>query len=177
LDASIPSRNWSSGEGALRRRAGGAGGKGSISDHTDGDVGSNTLGWAGKSPSLTAPVRGRGRGHADNGLCGCDVFSWERPVEGRVEAEHTAILGNQPVPPLSPGRGPCRLPAGWRGFTTITHLRASNSPLLLVTGLARCSSPGAVLLNFVASELEAREIRWALPVQVRPFGFSAFRCH
>src|ERR1039457_2996248 len=42
-------------EGAPQRRAGGAGGQGLISDHTDGDVGSNTLGRAGKSPSLSLP--------------------------------------------------------------------------------------------------------------------------
>jgi hypothetical protein len=58
----------------------------------------------------------------------------------------------------------------WRGFTTITNLRAANLPLLLVTGLALYSRPGAVLLMFVASELEAREIRRALPVQVQPSG-------
>ena len=52
--------------------------------------------------------------------------------------------GQSPVP-----NARARRPAfqWWRGFRTITHLRAINPTKLLVTGLALCSRPDAALLE------------------------------
>jgi hypothetical protein len=62
----------------------------------------------------------------------------------------------------------------WRGFRTITHLRATNPTLLLVTELALYSRPNAAaLLNVVDVEVPRNRLGTASPGPSKTFGFRA----